>query len=90
MKIIRYIMCSEHNHGTDENPNIVRTLAPCEILCDEAVFDLNYSLAQQEAHGEIIVETLPDPEPTAEEDTAAMLVEHEYRLTLLELGLMEA
>lgn len=29
------------------------------------------------------------PTPTAEEDTAAMLVDHEYRLTLLELGISE-
>lgn len=27
--------------------------------------------------------------PTEQEDTAAMLVDHEYRLTLLELGLTE-
>lgn len=30
-----------------------------------------------------------EPEPTETEDTAAMLVDHEYRLTLLELGLFE-
>ena len=30
-----------------------------------------------------------EPEPTVEEDTAAMLVDHEFRLTLLELGLSE-
>lgn len=27
-----------------------------------------------------------DPAPSEEEDVAAMLVDHEYRLTLLELG----
>lgn len=31
----------------------------------------------------------PEPEPTEEEDLAAMAVDHEYRLTLLELGLTE-
>lgn len=31
----------------------------------------------------------PTPEPTLEEDTAAMLVDHEFRLTLLELGITE-
>jgi len=31
----------------------------------------------------------PTPEPTEEDDTASMLVDHEYRLTLLELGLVE-
>lgn len=43
--------------------------------------------------GEYIYDPLPDPVqvsvPTEEDDTAAMLVDHEYRLTLLELGLME-
>lgn len=29
------------------------------------------------------------PEPLPEEDTDAMLVDHEYRLTLLELGVSE-
>ena len=30
-----------------------------------------------------------EPEPTEADDSAAMLVDHEYRLTLLELGLNE-
>lgn len=30
---------------------------------------------------------MPEPEPTAQDDTDAMLIDHEYRLTLLELGL---
>ncbi len=37
-------------------------------------------------------ESLPDPtppEPTEEDDVNAMLVDHEYRLTLLELGITE-
>ena len=39
--------------------------------------------------------TMPDPEPEPEaepteaDDTNAMLVDHEYRLTMLELGLTE-
>ncbi len=32
---------------------------------------------------------LPAPEPTAEDDLAAMTLDHEYRLTLLELGVSE-
>jgi hypothetical protein len=31
-------------------------------------------------------EPAPEPEPTAQEDNDAMLVDHEYRLTLVELG----
>lgn len=34
-------------------------------------------------------EPKPEPEPTAEDDMNAMLVDHEYRLTLLELGITE-
>lgn len=37
-------------------------------------------------------EPKPDPqstEPTAEEDALSMIVDHEYRLTLLELGVTE-
>lgn len=39
--------------------------------------------------------TIPEPEPepthepTAQDDTDAMMVDHEYRLTLLELGVTE-
>lgn len=35
-------------------------------------------------------ERIPEPstaQPTAQDDTDAMLIDHEYRLTLLELGL---
>ena len=43
-------------------------------------------------NGEYIYEALPEPEepeeqPTAQDDTDAMLIDHEYRLTMLELGL---
>ena len=31
-------------------------------------------------------EPVPESEPTAQEDNDAMLVDHEYRLTLVELG----
>lgn len=31
----------------------------------------------------------PVPEPSAQDDTDAMLIDHEYRLTMLELGLIE-
>lgn len=31
----------------------------------------------------------PDPKPTAEDDRDAMLLDHEYRLMLLELGVEE-
>ncbi len=45
-------------------------------------------------NGQFIHDPLPKPEPTAqeptvEEDTLSMIVDHEYRLTLLELGVAE-
>lgn len=45
-------------------------------------------------NGEFIHDPLPKPEPTAQEPTAeedalSMIVDHEYRLTLLELGVTE-
>ena len=42
--------------------------------------------------GKFIHDPLPEPqpaEPTAEEDALSMIVDHEYRLTLLELGVTE-
>ena len=35
------------------------------------------------------VPSAPTPEPSEEDDAAAMLVDYEYRLTLMELGLTE-
>lgn len=42
--------------------------------------------------GSYVHDPLPKPqpaEPTAEEDALSMIVDHEYRLTLLELGVTE-
>ncbi len=41
---------------------------------------------------DVVAPTVPDQAddgPTEAEDTAAMLIDHEYRLTLMELGLSE-
>ena len=43
----------------------------------------------QEILGELgIAVPEPEPEPTTEEDLMSMAVDHEYRLTLLELGVI--
>ena len=91
MKLIQYQLMSENNYGTEDEPNMVQTFSACEIQCNDNDFEFNYALAQKEAYGEITVEEIPDPEtePSQEEDTAAMLVDHEFRLTLLELGLTD-
>lgn len=46
----------------------------------------------QEAYDAYIADhpvTPDDPEPTAEEDLMSMTVDHEYRITMLELGITE-
>lgn len=84
---------------------LVEEGAPCDRLnlaqthyLDKPLYDgavLRYKLVD----GKVVERTaeeieadkaaLPKPEPTAEDDTNAMMVDHEYRLTLLELGLNE-
>lgn len=84
---------------------LVEEGAPCDRLnlaqthyLDKPLYDgavLRYKLVA----GKVVERTteeieadkaaLPKPEPTAEDDTNAMMVDHEYRLTLLELGLNE-
>lgn len=88
MKIIKYKIMQEVNTGTEDTPDIQQhfygvVLGPMP----DSSFDANYAIALSEAYGEITVEEIEDeePEPTEEEDTAAMLIDHEYRLTMLEL-----
>ena len=69
MKIIKYQLMTEVNHGTEEEPNIVQTFNACEIQCADSVFESNYAIAEKEAYnGEIIVEEIPDPEPEPADD----------------------
>lgn len=83
MKILLYkILQSE-----DEN----------EIILSEVMLqwsEENEKIAKANAYeGKYTVEEIemnePAVEPTAQDDTDAMLIDHEYRLTLLELGLVE-
>ena len=93
MKILKYQLADISIVETENETREEITLRPHERYSDEANFEKNYAIAQAEAYnGEVTVEDTPDPvtDPTPEEDTASMLVDHEYRLTLLELGLTEA
>ena len=88
MKIIKYDYCKKVNVGTDESPVFTEKRSIVQLPYSEA----NIALAEKEAkNGEYTIEEVADveTEPTAAEDTAAMLVDHEYRLTMLELGLTE-
>lgn len=90
-KEIRYKFVScEVNRGTEENPDMEQIILDAAIICPtQAIYDANYPIAEREAiPGTIEVSGGFDEEviePTAQDDTDAMLVDHEYRLTLLEL-----
>ena len=83
MKIIKYQLATEVNHGTPEEPDIETVLSGVTMPYTEA----NYAIAQAEAYqGQITVEdVLPEPEPGAEDITLDMLADHEERLCMLEL-----
>lgn len=84
MKIIKYRLATEINHGTPEEPDIETVLSGVTMPYTEA----NYAIAQAEAYqGQITVEDdgQPEPEPGAEDITLDMLADHEERLCMLEL-----
>ena len=84
MKIIKYQLATEINHGTPEEPDIETVLSGVAMPYTEA----SYAIAQAEAYqGQITVEDdgQPEPEPGAEDITLDMLADHEERLCMLEL-----
>lgn len=84
MKIIKYQLATEINHGTPEEPDIETVLTAAVVSYTEEA----YAIAQAEAYqGQITVEDdgQPEPEPGAEDITLDMLADHEERLCMLEL-----
>lgn len=84
MKIIKYQLATEINHGTPEEPDIETVFSGVTMPYTEA----SYAIAQAEAYqGQITVEDdgQPEPEPGAEDITLDMLADHEERLCMLEL-----
>lgn len=93
MKKISYQYCMKANYGTEEYPEYVDIFLDKTLNChtDEEL-EKGLLIAKQEAYNEeYTIEEVEDEvaEPTPQEDTDAMLIDHEYRLTLLELGLTE-
>ena len=87
MKIIKYNLCTKVNRGTEEDPQIEEILHPVTMPWNEA----NEEIAKAEAHNGVysIVDDGIEPIPTESDDINAMLIDQEYRLTLLELGVTE-
>ena len=84
MKIIKYQLATEINHGTPEEPDIETVLTAVVVSYTEEA----YAIAQAEAYqGQITVEDdgQPEPEPGAEDITLDMLADHVERLCMLEL-----
>ena len=72
MKVIKYQLMAEVNHGTEEQPDIVQTFSDVTLGWSES----NEELAKSEAYnGEVTVEDIPDiePEPTIDDVLNALL-----------------
>ena len=60
MKIIKYQLCTEVNHGTEEQPNIEQVFSGVSLGWSEA----NEEIAKAEAYnGEYTIEDDGEPEP---------------------------
>jgi hypothetical protein len=60
MKIIKYQLCTEVNHGTEEQPNIEQVFSEVSLGWSEA----NEKIAKSEAYnGEYTIEDDGKPEP---------------------------
>lgn len=85
MKILKYRLATEVNHGTPKKPIMETVLSDVSM---PYITEADYQLALSEAWlGEITVEDdgQPEPEPGAEDITLDMLADHEERLCMLEL-----
>ena len=60
MKVIKYQLCTEINHGTEDEPNIEQTFATVTLGWSE----VNEQIAKAEAYnGEYTIEDNGEPEP---------------------------
>lgn len=61
MKVIKYQLCTEVNHGTEDKPNIEQVFSAVMLGWSEA----NETIAKAEAYnGEYTIEDDGEPEPT--------------------------
>ena len=70
MKVLKYRLCTEVNHGTEEQPDILQIFSDVSMGWNEA----NEELAKHEAYNgeyEIIDDGEPEPEPTEQEQLRA-------------------
>ena len=73
MKIIKYQLCTEVNHGTEEQPNIEQVFYEVSIGWSEA----NEKIAKAEAYnGEYTIEDDGEPEPIIPPTNAELAAEN--------------
>lgn len=83
MKLIKYQLMTEINHGTEEHPDIVETYNAVEIRCNDSNFDANYAIAQTEAYnGEVDVEDIPMTDEEARAQRDKLLAETDWTQVL--------
>ena len=59
MKIIKYRLMTEINHGTEEQPDIVCAFSDVSLICTDENYEANLSFAKAEAYnGEVSVENI--------------------------------
>ena len=86
MKILKYILCTKVNHGTEEEPNIVEILSPVKMGWNEA----NEEIAKKEAYnGEYTIEDDGEPESEIQPTQEQRIAELEEALDMLLNGVTE-
>lgn len=70
MKVLKYRLCTEVNHGTEEQPDIHQIFSDVKMGWNEA----NEEIAKREAYNgeyEIVDDGQPEPPPTEQEQLRA-------------------
>ena len=102
MRMIEIKALSNGAHR-NQTPSTLTTLPEGWAVVPDSIHTPNFPFGEvtaEEVNGVMTVtnwtpgtipepEPEPIPEPTAQDDTDAMMVDHEYRLTLMELGVTE-
>ena len=83
MKVLKYRLMTEVNHGTEEQPDIVQTFNAVELRCQDDKLEANLSIAKSEAYnGEVTVEDIPMTDEEARTQRDKLLAETDWTQVL--------
>lgn len=100
MRIIEIVACDNGAHR-NQNASLSKVPEGWAMIPDDMEIPSTFPFVDIEVEDGVVVSmtagVIPEEpaeeeaeyEPTAQDDTDAMLIDHEYRLTLLELGITE-